>query len=188
MTAIVAIKEGGEIWIGSETLCSDEMEKAVFGPKLIQTQYYTLGFAGTIRVAQALEAHLKRSKINPSNSTRAIDLANFIGGVLDKYGLITKDDEKNPQMNAEFILATKDNIICIMPDFSVLFNPEIRILACGSGKFYAYGAYHVLKDSSMPVVDKLQLTIKAAIAYNPFCGGDIYTVRMSEAKKKKKKR
>lgn len=93
----------------------------------------------------------------------------------DRYGFVNDqcEEQHSPfgDLAAAFLIANRTGIFSVASDMSV--TRFERYYAIGAGNDFALGALHALYDEPYPAEVLAQRAVAAAIAFNPFCGGEI---------------
>ena len=93
----------------------------------------------------------------------------------DRYGFVNDqcEEQHSPfgDLAAAFLVANRSGIYSVASDMSV--TRFERYYAIGAGNDFALGALHALYDLDLTAPVLAERAVAAAIAFNPFCGGDI---------------
>ncbi|MCA9874546.1 MAG: hypothetical protein KC441_12845 [Anaerolineales bacterium] len=173
MTTIVGLISYGRVWMGSDSLISDGMQKLSLPHPKTFVRYVgerplCFGVAGSARISQLLE-QLELPAYHKKASPRAFlfDLAEALRECLKDKG--AGIEERGQQGgNFEVLVAFDGELFVIQSDFSIL---ETRgdFVAVGSGQYYALGSLFSTEASPDPAW-RLRLALMAAEHYDPGSG------------------
>lgn len=164
MTIIACYIDQSNVWIGSDSIGSDENTKYNFGSKLIQKNNYVVGFAGSYRVGDIV-----RECNDFPEDIASIDQARLFR---DKLGSLIGSEDKNA---INVMLATSSGIYVIEDDFQLQhIYKEFAYYAIGAGDCIALGSlYFASKRHELGSI-ATTMAIKSAIEHSPSCGGDVF--------------
>lgn len=174
MTAIIAVKKGGKVSIGSDSLGSSTYLKQNYGTKLIKGSNFTVGYSASYRMAGILEDNLDDFKAPKKwDIKEARRFAEWFRSVMLKYGAKKEgEDGELPKHPVLLIMATKSKIFHIGYDYAVLESRQFA--ATGSGNMILEGAAHALFDTNLDASEIVYEAIEAACDLSPSCGKPIH--------------
>lgn len=182
MTTIVGIVENGRVWLGSDSLVSDSMQKLGLPHSKTVMRYVgkrplCFGVSGSSRVSQLLE-RLDMPDYGRKSSSRGfmLDLAEALRECLKEKGAVI--EERGEQGgNFEVLVGFEGKLFVIQSDFSVL---ETRgdYASVGSGQYYALGSLFSTSQLSRDPEWRLRLALMAAEKYDPGSGRPFWVERI----------
>lgn len=97
-----------------------------------------------------------------------------------KYGFVNDqcEEQRSPfgDLAASFLIVNRNGIFSVSSDMSV--TRFERYYAIGAGNDFALGALHGLYEEPYPAEVLARRAVAAAIAFNPYCGGEIEVHRV----------
>jgi hypothetical protein len=165
MTCIVAIAQGGTVYMGSDHAASDEKSGWILArkePKCFKVGQYGIAFTDSFRMGQILQYNLTPPKYTPTKTNSGLDKfmrTKFVESVKvafkdHGFGDIGGTDEDTGGI---FIVGVEGRIFVVDEDFHVGEN-IVNYMAEGSGGMFALGALHATKHQKNP-----RMRIKAAL-------------------------
>jgi ATP-dependent protease HslVU (ClpYQ) peptidase subunit len=179
MTCIVGLVEGDTIYLGGDSLASDEVGSHVVGRAdekvFINDEGHVkviMGFCGSFRAGQLL----RHAFVPPDQPTKhddmtymVVDFVDALRTTLKEKGALKKDDEEETHPMA-CMVGYKGHLYAIEEDFDV-GRPQDNFYAIGAGGQIAFGALHATRNSGMPPRERVKLALEAAEKYNAACRG-----------------
>lgn len=147
MTCIIGLEYNNKVYIGGDSAASTYDEIRIINQdKVFKVDNLIFGYAGSPRVSQIIQYHLKISEHNNFKD----DLTYMVKVVIEDmrkclttYGV---DDEKiREDFYAVCLIGYNHKLYCIYSDYQV-HSIKDGLLSVGSGSSYALGAMYVLKD------------------------------------------
>ena len=147
MTCAVAIRFGGKIFIGTDTLVSNGHHADITdSPKAFLNKGVAMAYAGNCRLGQILRYNFIPPEISNERFIRKVPLAYMVEcfipvlrATLDDENYLSEFTDEN---SCDQILVVFDNkIFTVFSDFSV-HESTCRYAAIGSGMDLALGAIH----------------------------------------------
>lgn len=168
MTVIVACRDGGTVWIGSDTQANNA--DTVVGPveKWIIRKPWAVGVAGNWRTLNVLQANADDLF---DGLAGAYDFTCRARGLLERDGFNAEQNVGPKEWGQEMILAHPGGVWSVCNSFSIVEVPEGQVWADGSGRAYALGASFACKGSAK---ERVRTAVKAAIRYSSACGGEVF--------------
>jgi hypothetical protein len=165
MTCIVAIAQGGTVYMGSDHAASDEKSGWILArkePKCFKVGQYGIAFTDSFRMGQILQYNWTPPKYTPTKTNSGLDKfmrTKFVESVKvafkdHGFGDIGGTDEDTGGI---FIVGVEGRIFVVDEDFHVGEN-IVNYMAEGSGGMFALGALHATKHQKNP-----RMRIKAAL-------------------------
>ena len=165
MTCIVAIAQGGTVYMGSDHAASDEKSGWILArkePKCFKVGQYAIAFTDSFRMGQILQYNWTPPKYTPTKTNSGLDKfmrTKFVESVKiafkdHGFGDIGGTDEDTGGI---FIVGIEGRIFVVDEDFHVGEN-IVNYMAEGSGGMFALGALHATKHQKNP-----RMRIKAAL-------------------------
>jgi len=165
MTCIVAIAQGGTVYMGSDHAASDEKSGWILArkePKCFKVGQYGIAFTDSFRMGQILQYNWTPPKYTPTKTNSGLDKfmrTKFVESVKiafkdHGFGDIGGTDEDTGGI---FIVGIEGRIFVVDEDFHVGEN-IVNYMAEGSGGMFALGALHATKHQKNP-----RMRIKAAL-------------------------
>ena len=169
MTCIAALVDKGNVYMGGERGYSDTHNiLASSQPKISSHGLYLFGYSGNSGMGQAIKYNFE---FPPA---KIVNIDKHMGQVfIPLLRTFFKDKEiKLPESEEDhggFIVGIKGHVYEIdTTDFQCV---EYDMVSIGSGSGYAMGSLY--SSSHLPPVDRIKLSIQAAIEYSPTCKGPI---------------
>ena len=165
MTCIVAIAQGGTVYMGSDHAASDDKSGWILSrkdPKVFKVGQYGIAFTDSFRMGQILQYSWTPPKYTPTKTNSGLDKfmrTKFIDSVKQTFkdsgfGTIGGSEEDTGGI---FIVGVEGRIFTIDEDFHVGEN-VVNYMAEGSGGMFALGALHATKNQKNP-----RMRLKAAL-------------------------
>lgn len=174
MTCIVAIAQGGLVYMASDHAASDDKTGWILArkePKVFKVGQYGIAFTDSFRMGQILQYMWTPPKYTPTKTNSGLDKfmrTKFIDSVKSSfkdngYGTFgTQADDGDS--GGVFLVAVCGRIFTIDDDFHVGENIA-NYMAEGSGGMIALGALHATKNQKNPRL-RLKLALEAAAEFN----------------------
>jgi hypothetical protein len=165
MTCIVAIAQGGTVYMGSDHAASDDKSGWILSrkdPKVFKVGQYGIAFTDSFRMGQILQYNWVPPKYTSTKTNSGLDKfmrTKFIDSVKQAFkdngfGTIGGSEEDTGGI---FIVGVEGRIFTIDEDFHVGEN-VVNYMAEGSGGMFALGALHATKNQKNP-----RMRLKAAL-------------------------
>jgi hypothetical protein len=165
MTCIVAIAQGGTVYMGSDHAASDDKSGWILSrkdPKVFKVGQYGIAFTDSFRMGQILQYSWVPPKYTSTKTNSGLDKfmrTKFIDSVKQAFkdsgfGTIGGSEEDTGGI---FIVGVEGRIFTIDEDFHVGEN-VVNYMAEGSGGMFALGALHATKHQKNP-----RMRLKAAL-------------------------
>jgi hypothetical protein len=165
MTCIVAIAQGGTVYMGSDHAASDDKSGWILSrkdPKVFKVGQYGIAFTDSFRMGQILQYSWVPPKYTSTKTNSGLDKfmrTKFIDSVKQAFkdsgfGTIGGSEEDTGGI---FIVGVEGRIFTIDEDFHVGEN-VFNYMAEGSGGMFALGALHATKNQKNP-----RMRLKAAL-------------------------
>jgi len=165
MTCIVAIAQGGTVYMGSDHAASDDKSGWILSrkdPKVFKVGQYGIAFTDSFRMGQILQYSWVPPKYTSTKTNSGLDKfmrTKFIDSVKQAFkdsgfGTIGGSEEDTGGI---FIVGIEGRIFTIDEDFHVGEN-VVNYMAEGSGGMFALGALHATKNQKNP-----RMRLKAAL-------------------------
>lgn len=169
MTCIVGISDGTNVYIGGDRGASDGSSIiSLATPKVYIRDEWIFGYAGSMGIGQIMQC-IDMPIVKPNEDPFIVlrmDIVDAFKSIMDMQGLsITEDNDTN------FLIGIRGRLFEFTPmDWSVA---EIKETAIGSGGNFALGSLHTTYSIPIPIVERIEHALKAAITYSPTCQGPI---------------
>jgi hypothetical protein len=168
MTCIVAIAQGGTVYMGSDHAASDDKSGWILSrkdPKVFKVGQYGIAFTDSFRMGQILQYSWVPPKYTSTKTNSGLDKfmrTKFIDSVKQAFkdsgfGTIGGSEEDTGGI---FIVGVEGRIFTIDEDFHVGEN-IVNYMAEGSGGMFALGALHATKNQKNPKM-RLKAALEAA--------------------------
>ena len=173
MTCIVAIAQGGVVYMASDHAASDDKTGWILSrkePKCFKIGQYAIAFTDSFRMGQILQYSWTPPKYTPTKTNSGLDKfmrTKFIDSVKQAfkdngYGSIGSSSEEDT--GGIFIVGIEGRIFTIDEDFHVGEN-VVNYMAEGSGGQIALGALYATKNQKNPRV-RIKAALEAAAEFN----------------------
>ena len=172
MTCIVAIAQGGTVYMGSDHAASDDKSGWILSrkdPKVFKVGQYGIAFTDSFRMGQILQYSWVPPKYTTNKTNSGLDKfmrTKFIDSVKQAFkdsgfGTIGGSEEDTGGI---FIVGVEVRIFTIDEDFHVGEN-VVNYMAEGSGGMFALGALHATKHQKNPRM-RLKAALEAAAEFS----------------------
>jgi hypothetical protein len=173
MTCIVAIAQGGTVYMGSDHAASDEKSGWIIArkePKCFKVGQYGVAFTDSFRMGQILQYSWTPPKYTPTKTNSGLDKfmrTKFIDSIKQAfkdngYGSIGSASEEDT--GGIFIVGVEGRIFTIDEDFHVGEN-VYNFMAEGSGGQLALGALWATRNQKNPKM-RIKAALEAASEFN----------------------
>ncbi|MEQ9349010.1 MAG: hypothetical protein RII27_00555, partial [Alphaproteobacteria bacterium] len=157
--------------------------QACCGPKWVRAHGWALGHAGDGRVADLLKDSA-RDLLH--HLARPIDLTERLRLLFDAHGIAGAADGDGEPRGARrygqaMILARPGAVSSLAGDLALHRVRRGMLWAEGSGESYAAGAGHALARTGQPAPEVLRAAVRAAMTFDPACGGRVWTACLGGA-------
>lgn len=163
MTCIVAIAEGGTVYMGGDSAGVSHLSLEIRkNPKVFKNKDFVIGYTTSFRMGQLLQYAFTPPKRHPDEDLFEYMVTSFVDGVretLKKGGFASKEDEV--ERGGNFIVGIEGRIFQIESDYQV---SEIRdnFASCGCGYEIALGALYATEGEDQRPKDRLRVALEAA--------------------------
>lgn len=184
MTCIVGIETGKGVYLGCESSGSDTFTSDNYlYDKIFQVGEMFFGISGSYRVAQSLQYNLvipERGEAENDEAFLAGKLVNHMRLTLAECGCLSQiSSDGTPSIQnigeASLILAYRNKIYLIQPDFSIL-RPKSGEICIGSGGYHAQASLFTSKNLNTSPKDRIKLALQCVNNYVISCNDDIKVV------------
>lgn len=174
-TCIVGIEDGDTVWIGADTLCSNEEHKFNIGQcKIVRLgDEMLLGAAGSVRVHNILHNEVQPP---PRAESEQSDLRYIVNQLvpemrdkLAKGGTLRQEDGVE-EVDANVLIGYRGGLYVLWENLAVA-RPTLGFHAIGSGSLYALGSLHSTRTVRDPR-KRLRMALEAASEFCPSVGGE----------------
>lgn len=171
MTCIVGLVENGKVYLGADSLGSNEsfFKNIRTDKKVFTNGPFIMGFTTSFRMGQILQYKLVPPKQKRGQTDMNFMVTSFIDSVMacfEKNKFTPKEEGDSSAVGGTFIVGYKNNLYMIQDDFQVS-TTEDPFMAVGCGMHLALGSLHSTK--SLIKNDphrKIVLALEAASAYS----------------------
>lgn len=183
MTVIVAVTDGSNVYMGSDSAISSD--KDVFGlktEKIIKKDGLLIGVSGVLRGLQLLKYNwdIPEQPSSMSNEEYIITMiVQDIKGIFNFHGYSLLDDNQEIH-DSHYLIGYRGSIFTLDSNYQV-FETNKQYAAIGSGAYFALGALSTLEDTGIIKRDPayaVNRSIEVAKEFCPTVSGDtrIYSV------------
>jgi len=186
MSVVVAVAKEGQIVMAADSQTN-------FGDIVAPTDNHRaekiarIGSAYLATTGWAIYENIIRDFVNPRRPPSLADERAIFRFFLrlwtalhDKYGFVNDQSEEQHSpfgdLGATFLVASRKGIYSVASDMSVTRFEQYY--AIGSGYALALGALHALYGERYDAEELARRAVEAAVAFTPYCGGDIQLVRV----------
>lgn len=172
MTCVVAISDGVNVYMGSDSAISDSDTGNMSNlrlPKIFIRDEYLIGYSGSIRFGKFIQ-HSFEFPIVPEWAVGSDKLDEFINGsVIPEMKIQTSSHELEPKEKEVFslLIGIRGHIFEVDNEWGA-YEVLDNYAAIGSGGPIALGAIYASNAIGSPE-SKLILGLKSAIKFNAFC-------------------
>lgn len=168
VTCIVGIADGESVYIGSDRGASDDVTIiSLAQPKVKIKGQWIYGYSGSLGNGQLfdlLDLPPVGEDEDPFKILR-LDIVEDLKSIIESHG---SDKEDNA---TDFLIGCKGRLFELSTiDWGVV---EVTEVAIGSGGSFALGSLHTTYTYNIPIVERMELSLNAAITYSPTCQGPI---------------
>ncbi len=173
MTCIVAIAQGGTVYMGSDHAASDDKSGWIISrkePKCFKVGQYGIAFTDSFRMGQILQYNWTPPKYTPTKTNSGLDKfmrTKFIDSVKDvfkEHGYGNFGPSEEGDTGGIFIVGVCGRIFTVDEDFHVGEN-VYNFMAEGSGGQIALGALWATKNQKNPKM-RMKAALEAAAQFN----------------------
>lgn len=173
MTCIVAISQGGTVYMGSDHAASDEKSGWIIArkePKCFKVGQYGIAFTDSFRMGQILQYNWTPPKYTPTKTNSGLDKfmrTKFIDSVKDafkEHGYGNFGPSEEGDTGGIFIVGVCGRIFTVDEDFHVGEN-VYNFMAEGSGGQLALGALWATRNQKNPKM-RIKSALEAAAEFN----------------------
>jgi len=172
MTCIVAIAQGGIVYMASDHSASDEKSGWIMArkdPKVFKIGQYGIAFTDSFRMGQILQYNFKPPAYTPTKTNSGLDKfirTKFVDAAKSAFrdngfGSFAVNEESTGGI---FLVGVCGRIFTVDEDFHVGEN-IVNYMAEGSGGSFALGALHATKNQKNPKM-RLKLALEAATEFS----------------------
>ena len=175
MTAIVAVKHNGHVWMGGDSAFISGWDvEAIPDEKVFFVGEILFGVAGSPRTVGLLRYHLKFPDPQTDDLREYIttSLVDALRGLFNEKGHATKSDEQE-QFPSAILVSYGGRLFMIDSDYQVLEIPDYT--AIGSGGTVALGALAATVGKSP--AKRVQIALEAAAKHNIAVRGPFQVVK-----------
>jgi len=173
MTCIVAIAQGGTVYMASDHAASDEKSGWIMvrkEPKVFKIGQYAIAYTDSFRMGQILQYSWKPPIYTPTKTNSGLDkfihtkLIDSIKAVFKDNGFGNFAATEDGDTGGIFLVGICGRIFVVDTDFHVGEN-IVNYMAEGSGGSFALGALHATKNQKNPKM-RLKLALEAATEFS----------------------
>jgi ATP-dependent protease HslVU (ClpYQ) peptidase subunit len=183
MTCIIGLKDGGDIYIGADSLGSTSyLKRQITTPKVFMVGDHLIGGTGSWRMLQLLQYSLKVPEQDCEDDLQHL-VTNFVPAIRELfkehgYSRIENNEEKG----GTFLLGYNSNLYSIESNFQITEHLELYD-ATGSGEEVALGAMGALIDNLMLTPEqKITKALELAAKYSKGVGGPFHIRKLPYGK------
>lgn len=170
MTCIVGIEHQGRVWIGGDSLATDDNGNIAHlrGEKVFRNGPLVIGVTGSLRCTQLLHHALRVPERRRGQSVDAWMCTDFIGAVRAAFagGGWEKKKDDGEALGGFFLVGIGSALYAVDDDFCATRARE-GYQAMGTGGRCAKGALYATRRQ--PVEYRIKMALRAACATNAFC-------------------
>ena len=171
MTCVVGLVQDNTIYIGGDSLASDEKGTAIVGradEKVFINDHVIMGFCGSFRVGQLLRHALtvpnQPTKQEDDMAYMVIDFVDALRTLQKEKGSMKKEDEEETHP-AELMVGYRKQLYIVGGDFDV-GRPLDNYYAIGAGAQIAFGSMHATKGLVLDPRRRIEMALEAAEMYD----------------------
>lgn len=172
MTCIVAIAQGGTVYMAADHAASDDKSGWIIArkdPKVFKVGQYGIAFTDSFRMGQILQYSWTPPKYTPTKTNSGLDKfmrTKFVESVKDAfksggYGGFSSGQEDEGGI---FLIGVCGKVFTMDQDFHIAEN-IVNYMAEGSGAMFALGALHATKNQKNPKM-RMKLALEAAADFS----------------------
>jgi ATP-dependent protease HslVU (ClpYQ) peptidase subunit len=173
MTVVCAVKDGPDVWIGSDSrmLAGSFLYQMPVG-KWLAADGWRIGISGSYRFASLLTHR------PPALGVTAFDAAEALRALIVADGWQPLQDQKEGPVRHDIgmILVSPEHEVYELGTAGIPVDQGNEFTAIGSGYEYALGAAHARRLERPEA--RVRIAIDAAIKYDVSCGGAPYVERI----------
>lgn len=181
-TCIVAIADRGSVWLGADTMASDDSRKFTMGQKKLVrlSDDLLVGIAGSIRVKDILACSVS---VPPRAESEANDYRYLVTALVPEVreklragGALVVDSGVEELPDSALLIGYRGGVYVIDGDLQVS-QLDSGYWAIGSGAEYALGALHASR-SQKDIRKRITIALEAAAAFCPSVGPPFVVERL----------
>lgn len=168
MTCIVGISDGKNVYMGADRGASDDVTiVSLSQPKVKVKGDWIYGYSGSLGNGQLfdlIDLPPVAKDEDPFKILR-LDIVEELKSIIESHG---SDKDENA---TDFLIGCKGRLFEMSTsDWGVL---EVTEVAIGSGGNFALGSLHTTYNIPIPIRERIEHALGAAITYSPTCQGPI---------------
>jgi ATP-dependent protease HslVU (ClpYQ) peptidase subunit len=180
MTCIVAVKQGGQVFMGADSCASDGFTFITdVDDKIYKLGDFIIGSAGSVRVKDVFQYNITiPENLNIDNIEKFIrvDFVTAYRKILEEHGSKAKHHDGTDANAGAMLVAWKDQCFEIYSDFSVITLKNRTYSAIGSGTYFALGSLKTTEnDSNITPKKRILAALEAAEAFQSGVKGPFHT-------------
>ena len=173
MTCIVAIAQGGVVYMAADHAASDEKSGWIMvrkDPKVFKVGQFGIAFTDSFRMGQILQYNWVPPKYTPTKTNAGLDKfmrTKFVDSIKDlfkEHGFGSVGQAGSEDEGGIFLIGICGKLFTMDEDFHIGEN-VVNYMAEGSGAMFALGALHATKKQSNPKI-RLKLALEAATEFS----------------------
>jgi len=190
MSVAVAVASRGQVVIAADT-------KRTFGSGVVTNENFTdlkirkvgqaylaaTGWGLYNNILDDYLDHKRRARIDDQRSIFGF-FRQFWKDLHERYSFVNdqRPDDESPfgDLDASFLIVSPRGIFSVACDLSITRFEQYY--AIGSGAPYALGALHALYDGPTDASTLAETSVKAAMALDIYCGGEVTSFSVSQAR------
>lgn len=195
MTCIVAITDGGHVWMGGDSFAGSEMiHQRIKEPKVFSmfidiagqetSETMIIGGCGSFRMLQLLKFALEVPQYDPKMDLTHWFVEEFGEGVRKLFkdrGLTQLHDETEEAFYGTILIGFCGGLYTLQEDFAVVGFAEMEH-ATGAGEEYALGSLYTSRVGNKTLKKRITLALEAATEFSPMVMPPYYYVSTLDEK------
>lgn len=169
MTCVIAIKQGGHVYMGADSAGSDLYTiRTRIDPKIHKVGAFMFGFTTSFRMGQLLAHAFIAPDRDPRISVEKFMSTSFIDAVrtcLKNGGWASKTNEN--ESGGTFLVAYEGRVFCVYGDYQVA-ESALPYEAVGCGTDTAMGSLFTTQDGPLTPSERITKALEAAATFS--CG------------------
>lgn len=184
MTCIVAIKNKGNLYFGSDSRISNDFDHSVSTTKKIgflegHGQKAIYGVSGSVRLLNVL-----RNKIQLPNREHEHDDDGYVFEIVEEvkskalqYNVLKSVNDKKDS-DSDWLLGYKGRVFIVQSDFS-FYESGLGYVATGSGMYHALG-YLAAGEFKDDPISRIEKAIRVAAMFQNNVDDNVYILELNE--------
>ena len=179
MTCIVGYVQDGVVFLGGDSLGSDDYLKSTFTQKKVFKSKYDsnliIGLSGNyiLQFLQYEDIFMDIALYEDINEYLITRFVPNLRELVMRYSAF--DGEDNNKMSGELMFGYQDKLFKVQEDYSIIERKD-NFDAMGTGEATSLGALNILRDNYLPPIEKIRIVLKTSSKFNTGVAPPFYII------------